>query len=348
MSPVPLSILDLSPIATGVTSARTLRNSLELARLADRLGYTRYWFAEHHNMPMIASTTPATMIALAAEATTRLRVGAGGLMLPNHAPLQVAESFKMLEALFPRRIDLGIGRAPGTDPVTAMALRRTEDTFGTEDDFPEQLAHLLAFDQGNFPDGHPFRSVRAMPDDVALPPIWLLGSSGYSARLAAMLGRGFGFAAHFSPEPPEGPMLAYRHGFRSGGALEQPHAILTVSVICADTTAEARGLAASMELTWAKLRSGRPGKLASPEEALAHPYSPVERAAIEAYRQMQIVGDPPTVKARIDALVARTRADEVMVTTATHDPAARLRSYELLAREHGLTAPDSAGAPSVS
>jgi len=260
----------------------------------------------------------------------------------------VAESFKMLEALFPRRIDLGIGRAPGTDPVTAMALRRTEDTFGTEDDFPEQLAHLLAFDQGNFPDGHPFRSVRAMPDDVALPPIWLLGSSGYSARLAAMLGRGFGFAAHFSPEPPEGPMLAYRHGFRSGGALEQPHAILTVSVICADTTAEARGLAASMELTWAKLRSGRPGKLASPEEALAHPYSPVERAAIEAYRQMQIVGDPPTVKARIDALVARTRADEVMVTTATHDPAARLRSYELLAREHGLTAPDSAGAPSVS
>ena len=327
--PVPLSILDVVPVAADTTAGQALRNSLELVRLAERLGYARQWFAEHHNMPIIGSTTPALMIALAAEVTSRIRVGAGGVMLPNHAPLQVAEAYKMLEALHPGRIDLGIGRAPGTDPTTAIALRRDAASLGAED-FPDRLAELLCFGNGRFPANHPFRSVVAMPDDVPLPPIWLLGSSGYSAQLAAQLGMGFGFAAHFSPQPAAGPMLAYRRRFRPG-AIERPHAILTVSVVCAETTAEAERLAASMQLAWLRLRTGRPARLPSPEEALAYPYTPGEREIVDAQRRLQITGDPAAVVARIEAMVRETEADEVMVMTTTYSHAARLRSYELLA-----------------
>ena len=326
---VVLSVLDVVPVSEGASAGEALRNSLELARLAERLGYARHWFAEHHNMPIIGSTTPALMITRAAEVTERIRVGAGGVMLPNHAPLQVAETFKMLEALHPGRIDLGIGRAPGTDPTTAIALRRDPSSLGA-DDFPERLAELIAFGSGRFPANHPFRSVVAMPEGVPLPPIWLLGSSDFSAHLAARLGMGFGFAAHFSPQPPAGPMLAYRRRFQAG-ATESPYSILTVSVICAETAAEADRLATSMQLAWVRLRTGRMGKLPSPEEAIAYPYSPVERQLVDSQRRLQIVGEPAAVVARIQAMVSETEANEVMVMTTTHSHAARLRSYELLA-----------------
>src|SRR5437763_9976904 len=210
---IPLSVLDLSPVVTGASGADSLRNSLALAKLADRLGYTRYWVAEHHNLPSVASSAPEIMIGQIAAVTTHMRIGSGGVMLPNHAPLMVAERFKVLEALFPGRIDLGIGRAPGTDPVTSFALRRRQDTEG-EDDFLQRFQELMLFERNGFPEGHPFRAVRAMPQDVLLPPIWLLGSSGYSAQLAGMIGAGFSFAHHFSDYDPVAAMLAYRAAFK--------------------------------------------------------------------------------------------------------------------------------------
>src|SRR4051812_11996131 len=313
-----LSALDLVPVAEGVTSGEAIRHSLALAQELDRLGYQRLWYAEHHNMPAIASTTPATMIALAAQQTRSLRIGSGGVMLPNHAPLQVAETFKMLEALHPGRIDLGIGRAPGTDQVTALALRRSREAL-LANDFPERLEELREFGCG-VQRSHPFVGVTAYPEDVPLPPIWLLGSSDFSALLAAKLGVGFAFAAHFSPDRPDLPMLAYRRQFQASDTLAAPHAILAVSVICAETAEEAQRLASSMQLSWVRLRAGRPSKIPSPETALAYPYSAQEAAVAEGYRRLQIVGTPATVRERIELLVARTRADEVMVTTVTHDP----------------------------
>ena len=212
-----LSVLDVSPVSAGSGSSRALRNTLDLARHVDGLGYRRYWLAEHHNLRMIASSAPEVMIGHVASVTENVRVGAGGIMLPNHAPLQVVETFKVLEALHPGRIDLGIGRAPGTDPVTASALRRPQAAAGA-DDFPQQFAELLAYAGDGFPDGHPFRSVAAMPDDVGLPPIWLLGSSGYSARAAGEMGLGYAFAAHFSPTDPAPAIHAYNDGFEPSPA----------------------------------------------------------------------------------------------------------------------------------
>ncbi len=219
--PVALSILDLSPVAAGSSGAISLRNSLDLARLADRLGFTRYWVAEHHNLPSIASSAPEIMIGQIAAATARMRVGSGGVMLPNHAPLMVAERFKVLEALFPGRIDLGLGRAPGTDPVTSYALRRRQDADG-DDDFLQRFQELILFESSAFPEGHPFRSIRAMPEDVALPPIWLLGSSGYSAQLAAMVGAGYSFAHHFADHDPLSAMLSYRDQFKPSARGRRP------------------------------------------------------------------------------------------------------------------------------
>src|SRR5476651_326155 len=213
LTKIPLSILDLSPVSAGSTGAQALRNSLDLARLADTLGYARYWVAEHHNLPAIASSAPDIMIGQIAAVTTRMRVGSGGVMLPNHAPLVVAERFKVLEGLFPGRIDLGLGRAPGTDPVTSYALRRRQDDPAA-DDFLERFQELILFEQQGFPEGHPFHNVLAMPSDVALPPIYLLGSSGYSAELAAQVGAGFSFAHHFSDFDPVAPMTAYRAHFK--------------------------------------------------------------------------------------------------------------------------------------
>ncbi len=331
---IPLSILDLIPLASSSSSSQSLRNSLELARMADRRGYFRYWYAEHHNMPMVLSTTPEIMIALTAETTSRIRVGSGGVMLPNHAPLKVAEMYKMLEALSPGRIDLGIGRAPGTDPSTAVALRGSREALYAED-FPARLAELIAFGKGSLPPHGRSATVTAVPTDVPLPPIWLLGSSDYSAQLAARLGMGFGFAAHFSDYPPELPLQAYRVQFIPG-ALKRPHAILTVSVVCADTDEQADRLAASLLVAFVRLRTGQKPELLSPEEALAYPFTPIERTVAEAIRGLHITGSPSTVKRRIDDLIALTSADEVMVTTFTFGHAERMRSYELLATAYGL------------
>jgi luciferase family oxidoreductase group 1 len=333
----PLSILDLSPVTTGITGAQALRNSLDLALLADGLGFARYWVAEHHNMPNIASSAPDIMIGQIAAVTERMRVGSGGVMLPNHAPLQVAERYKVLEGLFPGRIDLGIGRAPGTDPVTSYALRRRQDDPAA-DDFLERFQELLLFEQGGFPENHPFRRVQAMPADVALPPVFLLGSSGYSAQLAAHVGAGFSFAHHFSDFDPTGPMLAYREQFKPSEQREQPHAILALHAVCADTDAEAERLASSVDLNFARRRQGHYSPIPSPEEAAAHQYTPSDRALIGQNRARLVVGSKQTVLAHIAPLIEATKADEVMITTMIYDHAARKHSYELLAEAFGLKA----------
>jgi luciferase family oxidoreductase group 1 len=342
---IPMSVLDLVPLgsADGETAAssRALRNSIELAVLADRIGYARYWFAEHHNMRTIASTTPEIMIALAAAKTSRIRVGSGGVMLPNHAPLKVAETFKMLEALYPGRIDLGIGRAPGTDQATALALRGSRDALGAED-FPDRLVELLIYGGRGAEQPGAARAplpggIVAMPTDVPLPPVWLLGSSDFSAHLSAMLGVGFGFAAHFSDYPPEGPMRVYRSEFRPGGYLARPHAILTLSVICAPSDGEAERMLSSLLVAFARMRTGQTALLLPPEEAQAYQLSPAESAIVESIRGRHIVGSPASVKPRIEEIVARTQADEVMISTFTYGHAERARSYALLAEAFALT-----------
>jgi luciferase family oxidoreductase group 1 len=334
---IPLSILDLSPVAAGSSGAQSLRNSIDLARLADGLGYTRYWVAEHHNLPSIASSAPDIMIGQIAAATTHMRVGSGGVMLPNHAPLMVAERFKVLEALFPGRIDLGLGRAPGTDPVTSYALRRRQDAGG-DDDFLQRFQELILFDSGGFPEGHPFRSVRAMPEDVALPPIWLLGSSGYSAQLAAMVGAGYSFAHHFADHDPVEAMLSYRDQFKPSAARSTPYAILACAAVCADSDAEAERLAATIDLNFVRRRRGEYLPLESPEDAVAYPYSSADRALIARNRTRLFVGAKSTVRQRLAPMIAATKADEVMITTMLYDHAARRRSYELLAEAFKLRA----------
>jgi luciferase family oxidoreductase group 1 len=332
---LPLSVLDLSPVAAGSTGAAALRNSLDLAQLADRLGYTRYWVAEHHNLPSIASSAPEIMIGQIAASTTRIRVGSGGVMLPNHAPLMVAERFKVLAALFPGRIDLGIGRAPGTDPVTSYALRRRSGG-NEDDDFLSRFQELLLFEAKGFPEGHPFRNVQAMPADVALPPIWLLGSSGYSAELAAAIGSGFSFAHHFADHDAVAAMLSYREHFKPSATRGEPYAILAVHIVCADNDPEAERLAATVDLNFVRRAKGEYLPLSSPEEAAAYPYSPVDRERIRANRARLFVGSPATVQGRLTPLIQSTQADEVMVTTMIHDHGTRRHSYELLAQCFGL------------
>ncbi len=322
-----LSVLDLSPVSTGMTAAQALQNTLELARFTDTLGYHRYWLAEHHNMPGIAGSSPALLIGQVARETSRLRVGSGGVMLPNHAPLQVAEQFQTLEALFPGRIDLGIGRAPGSDPRTALALRRA----GQNEELPAQLAELFAFAGGQFPAGHPYQSVSAVPMGAPLPPVWLLGSSDYSAQAAASLGLGFAFAHHINPHGAEEAMDLYRTNFVPTEHLSKPAAIVTASVICADTDAEADTLASSFDLAWLRLYAGRPSQFPSVQEAQTYPYTPAERAQVQATRARIITGSPQTVRAKLCALASLTDTDEIMATTLVHDHAARLRSYALLA-----------------
>ncbi len=334
----PLSVLDLSPVTTGGSGPTSLKNTLDLARLAEALGYVRYWVAEHHNLPSIASSAPDIMIGQIAAITTNIRVGAGGVMLPNHAPLMVAERFKILEALFPGRIDLGIGRAPGTDQITSIALRRRQD-IRDDDDFLERFQELLLFEQGSFPEGHPFRQVRAMPADVPLPPIFLLGSSGYSAQLAAAIGAGFSFAHHFASHDATAAMTDYRNRFKPSVALKVPHAILAVAVVCAETDAVAERLALTVDLNFVRRSKGEYLPLASPEEAAAFSFTPIDRERIRHNRTRLFVGAPATVRARLDPLIASTQADELMVTTMVYDHAARRRSYELLAELYGVKAP---------
>jgi len=326
----PLSVLDLSPVASGSTAAQALRNTLDLARLADSLGFTRYWIAEHHNMPMIASSAPEIMIGQVAAATSRIRVGSGGVMLPNHAPLMVAERFKVLEALYPGRIDLGLGRAPGTDPATSYALRRRQGV-SEEDDFLDRFNELMLFETRGFPAGHPFANVRAMPADVALPPIFLLGSSDYSAQLAGHIGAVFAFAHHFATFDAAEAMRLYRDNFKPSASHAKPYAILATHIVCADTDEEADRLARTVDLNFVRRAKGEYLPLASPEEATAYDYAPVDLARIASNRQRMSIGSPATVKARLAPLIEATQAQELMVTTMIHDHAARKHSYELLA-----------------
>lgn len=326
----PLSVLDLSVVTTGTKPAAALRNSIDLAQHADRLGYVRYWLAEHHNLSSVASPSPDIMIGQIAAVTTNIRVGSGGVMLPNHAPLIVAERFKMLEALFPGRIDLGLGRAPGTDQATAHALRRRLD--GREgDDFLERLHELTLWETREFPDGHPYNSVVAMPDDVPLPPIWLLGSSDYSAQLSAQIGMGFAFAHHFASHDAVEAMTHYHDHFKPSRWREAPHGILAIAVVTAQTDDEAEKLASSMDLNRLRRDRGQYLPLPSVEEALAYPYSEAERASIARNRSRLFVGSPQTVMEKIAPMISASKADEVMVITATYDHDARKRSYGLLA-----------------
>lgn len=324
----PLSVLDLVPVRAGSAATEAFAESVELAQTAERLGYVRYWFAEHHGMAGIASSVPEILIEHIASATQRIRVGSGGIMLPNHAPLRVAESFHTLEALHPGRIDLGIGRAPGTDPATSRALRPFDS-----DQFPEQVREMMALSAGSFAADHPFASVQVVPSGVSLPPIWVLASSGATAAFAGGLGLGYGFARHFSPTPPGPAVRAYREAFRPSARFPQPHVILGVSIICAPTEAEAEYMASSTDLAWVRLHRREFKPLPSPEEASQYVYSPMERVVVDMNRARHFIGTPSKVASLIRNLVTDTGADEVMVTSMVYGQAERLRGYELLAAE---------------
>ena len=331
----PLSVLDLSVVTTGTKPAQALRNSIDLAQHTDRLGYVRYWLAEHHNLSSVASPSPDIMIGQIAAVTKNIRVGSGGVMLPNHAPLIVAERFKMLEALFPGRIDLGLGRAPGTDHATAHALRRRLD--GREgDDFLERLHELTLWETREFPEGHPYNSVVAMPDDAPLPPIWLLGSSDYSAQLSAQIGMGFAFAHHFASHDAVEAMTHYREHFKPSRWRDTPHGILAIAAVTAATDEDAEKLASSMDLNRLRRDRGQYLPLPSVEEALAYPYTDAERTSIARNRSKLFVGSPQTVMQKISPMIAASKADEVMVITATYDHDARKQSYSLLADVFGI------------
>jgi luciferase family oxidoreductase group 1 len=339
-APVPLSVLDLAVVGEGSSPAQALQGSVELIRITEALGYRRYWVAEHHNMPGIASSSPAVLLAHLGSSSSTIRIGSGGVMLPNHASLVVAEQFGTLEALHPGRVDLGIGRAPGTDPVTAGALRRSSPRA---DDFPRQLADLLAFFDGSFPEDHPYRRITAVPGLGYRPEVWLLGSSDYSAQAAGLLGLPFSFAHHFAAENTLPAVDAYRRTFRPSGDRSEPYLMLGVSVVCAETDEEARWLAGAGALAFLRLRSGRPGRFPTPEEAAAYQQTPGERHLLESRRASQVIGSPRTVREGLAELVASTGADELMVTTMVHGPADRLRSYRLVAEAVGLGSEPAAG-----
>jgi luciferase family oxidoreductase group 1 len=334
-SPLPISLLDLALVDAGSTASHALHNAVETAQAVEGLGYRRVWYAEHHSTPSIASSCPDLLISRASAATTRIRVGSGGVMLPNHAPLAVAERFKTLAAFAPGRIDLGIGRAPGTTQIAALALRRSAEALAAED-FPEQLAELLAYEDHAFPAGHPFASISVTPNDAPLPPIWLLGSSGFSSALAARVGLGFAFAAHINLDAAVPAMLAYRQQFMPSARFPEPHAILAVSVVCGEDDEHARYLASSLDVSFVRLRTGNPQPVASPEEARAHQFTPAEQAILADAHRRVIVGGPETVRSGIERLAEATRADEVMVLTMVYGHEQRLASLERVARVFAL------------
>src|ERR1700748_1652762 len=338
---IPLSILDLSVVTTGTKPAAALRNSIDLACEADALGYLRYWLAEHHNLASVASPAPDLMIGQIAAVTSRIRVGSGGVMLPTHAPLVVPERFTMLEALFPGRIDLGLGRAPGTDGATAHALRSRLDRR-EGDDFLERLHELTLWETPDFPAGHPYNNVVAMPDDTPLPPIWLLGSSDYSSELAAQVGMGFAFAHHFASHDALAAMNNYRDHFKPSGWRTTPYAILAVAVVAAETDAEAEQLAASMDLNRLRRDRGQYLPLPSPEEALAYSYTDAERASVLRNRSRLFVGSPQTVMGMLQPMIDAGRPDELMIIGAIYDHEARKKAYSLLADAFGLANKEAA------
>ncbi|TPJ71912.1 LLM class flavin-dependent oxidoreductase [Mesorhizobium sp. B2-6-2] len=322
-----LSVLDLSPITQGSTASQSLANSLDLARHAERLGYRRYWLAEHHNMPGIASAATSVVIAHVAGGTKSIRVGAGGIMLPNHAPLVIAEQFGTLAALFPGRIDLGLGRAPGTDMLTARALRRNLESA---DNFPQDVVELM----GYFQPAEGGQRIRAVPGEGQSVPVWILGSSLYGAQLAALLGLPYAFASHFAPAELDHALEVYRTRFQPSAQLDKPYVMLGLNVFAAPSDAEAKLLFSSLQQAFVNLRSGRPGQLPPPVENYDRDLDPAAKAMLAQALSCAVVGSPETVSQGIDAFISRTGADELMVTAQCFDHAARVRSFEILADVH--------------
>lgn len=332
---VALSVLDQSPVPVGTTPAEALRSTIELARACDRLGYTRFWVAEHHNSQSLAGTAPEVLVPSIAAHTAKIRVGSGGVMLSHYSSFKVAEAFRVLEALYPGRIDLGIGRAPGSDGLTAAALQHGPGALGIEY-FPEQIRDLVAFLHDEVDQTHPFARVHAMPLGASAPEVWLLGSSGHSAAYAAHFGLAFSFAHFISPIGGPEVVEGYRQHFRPSAVLTEPRTSIGVSVLCADTEAEADRLAASWDLQRLRRDRGERGPVPSLEEALAYPYTPPDRAIIAHNRQRLIVGGPDSVRSRLLALTRAYGTQEIVVLTICHDFGARVHSYELLAEAFAL------------
>jgi luciferase family oxidoreductase group 1 len=323
---IPLSVLDLSPIIQGSDAAAALRNTVDLARHAEEWGYRRYWLAEHHNMPGIASAATSIVIGHVAGATSTIRVGAGGIMLPNHSPLIIAEQFGTLATLYPGRIDLGVGRAPGTDQRTMRALRR--NLAGDHDAFPQDVLELI----GYLGPLSPEQPVRAVPGTGSEVPVWILGSSLYGAQLAAALGLPYAFASHFAPEQLEPAIAVYRERFRPSPYLSKPHVMLGISVFAAETDSEARKLFTSQQQAVINLRSGRPGLLPPPIDDIAAILDDRGRTILDAVLSCAVVGSPETVRRGVNAFIARHKPDELMVTAQIFDHAARLRSFNILSK----------------
>jgi len=323
---VPFSVLDLSNIIQGGTVADALHRSRELARHAEQLGYKRFWLAEHHNMPGIASAATAVVIAHVAAGTSTIRVGSGGIMLPNHSPLVIAEQFGTLAALFPDRIDLGLGRAPGTDQPTARALRR--GARDVSDSFPHDVVELQSY----FQPATPGQVVTAVPGAGTNVPVWILGSSLFGAQLAAHLGLPFGFASHFAPDLLDEALAIYRAQFQPSATLPRPYAMACIGVVAAGTDRAAQRLATSLQQSFTLLRRGTPTPLPPPIDSMDGFWSPPEKAGVEHAFREAVIGSPETVQTGLARFLARTRVDELMVTAAIHDQAARLRSFELVAQ----------------
>ncbi|HEV7122743.1 MAG TPA: LLM class flavin-dependent oxidoreductase [Rhodanobacter sp.] len=321
---IPFSILDLAPVTAGSDTSQAFRNMLDLAQLGEQLGYRRYWLAEHHNMPGIASAATAVLIGHVAGGTSTIRVGAGGIMLPNHAPLQVAEAFGTLASLYPGRIDLGLGRAPGTDQATARALRRY---FDGADAFPQDVMELL----GYFEPAQPAQPVRAVPGAGIEVPVWLLGSSLFSARLSARLGLPFAFASHFAPDAMDEALALYRRDFTPSARLQQPYAMLAINVVAADSDAEARRAFTTQQQSFINLRRGQPGLIPPPIDDIEAYWTPAEKLMMERTLACSVVGNADTVKQGIAAFIARHRPDELMLTANVFEHAARRHSFELAA-----------------
>ncbi|MCX5201009.1 LLM class flavin-dependent oxidoreductase [Streptomyces sp. NBC_00237] len=339
-APTPLSVLDLATVGVGSTPTASLQTSVAIAKLAESRGFHRYWVAEHHSMPGVASSSPAVILAHLAAHTDRIRLGSGGVMLPNHAPLVIAEQFGTLEAMAPGRVDLGLGRAPGTDGATAAALRRSADLHEGADEFPRQLAELTRFLEDDFPDGHPYARIHAVPGPVQghsnTPQLWLLGSSGFSARLAGTLGLPFAFAHHFSAQNTIPALDLYRESFRPSALLDAPYAVIGVAALAADDEAEARRQVLTGALSMLRLRTGRPGLIPTPDEAAAYAFSAPEREFVDGWLSNVVHGTPEAVRTGLDDLAKRTGADELMITANAHTGSVRLRSYELIADAYDL------------
>jgi luciferase family oxidoreductase group 1 len=324
---IPFSILDLAPITEGSSAADSFRNSLDLAQHGERWGYNRFWLAEHHGMPGIASAATAVLMSHVAAGTSTIRVGAGGIMLPNHSPLVIAEQFGTLESLYPGRIDLGLGRAPGSDHTTARALRR--NLSSDADEFPQDVVELMDYFAGS-----PRRQVRAVPGAGLQVPVWILGSSLFGAQLAAALGLPYAFASHFAPQMMMQAIEIYRATFRPSAQLDKPYVMLGFNVFAADTDAEAQLRATSMQQAFINLRTGNPTKLKPPVEGYLDLLSPPERSMLDSVLSCSAIGSPDTVAQQLKDFVARTGADELMITSQVFDHAARLRSYEITADIH--------------